>query len=115
MEKTFEYFKELRANDSLTIDNVGDCCIKCFNDDGVVYYLMTKTEAGFTKVYQYGPLYASDFTIGKFYNSSVQTIEYAEKTVSKLIDNFLNDKYKKITQAFECDEEEFIQNCKNIV
>ena len=115
MEKTFEYFKELRANDSLTIDNIGDCCIKAFNDDGQVYYILTKTNLGFTKIYQYGPLYASDFGFGSSYSCSMQSIEYSEKVLFKIIDNFLNDKYKKITQAFECEEQEFISNCKSII
>ena len=56
MEKTFEYFKEVRANDSITVDNVGDCCLKAFNDDGCIFYLMVKTTMGISKVYQYGPL-----------------------------------------------------------
>lgn len=114
MEKTFEYFKELRANDSITLDNIGDCCIKAFNDGGFVFYLMTKTSMGFSKVYQYGPL-DSDMNICNGYSCSFQQIEYSEKVLSKIIDNFLNDKYRKITQVFECDEQEFIGNCKNIV
>ena len=114
MEKTFEYFKELKANDSITIDSVGDCCIRAYNDDGQVYYLLIKTVMGFSKVYQYGPL-DCDLEICNNYSCSIQQFEYSEKTLSKIIDNFLNDKYKKITQVFECDEKEFIENCKNII
>lgn len=115
MEKTFEYFKELKANDSLSVYDIGNCCLKAFNDDGQVYYLMTTTTLGFTKVYQYGPLNVDDLNLGVYYNCSVQTIEYSEKVLFKLIDSFLNDKYKKITQAFECQIDEFIKNCKSII
>lgn len=114
MERTFEYFKELKANDSITLDNIGDCCIKAFNDDGQIYYFMTQTILGFTKVYQYGPLDES-LNICNNYIMMFQSFEYSERTISKVIDNFLNDKHKRITQVFECDKQEFTDNCKKII
>lgn len=115
MEKTFEYYKELRANDSITIENVGDCCIKAYNDDGWVYYLLIKTTLGWTKIYQYGALSSDTLELSSNYCSSVQQVEYSDKVLSKLINSFLNDKNRKITQVFECNEEEFITNCKSII
>ena len=113
--KEFEYFKEIKSNDSLTIDNLGNCCIKAFNDNGNVYYLQITTSLGFSTILEYGPLNAETLDFNQTYMCSYKVVEFSEKVLSKIVDNFLNDKYRKITQAFKCESEEFKNNYRNIL
>ena len=52
---TFEYMQRVVVEANLEVDNVGDCVLQANNDFGNEYYLLIKTELGWSEVLEYGP------------------------------------------------------------
>jgi len=42
--------------DSISIDNIGNCIIQAFNDDGDSFYLIIRTVLGISRIFQIGPI-----------------------------------------------------------
>ena len=57
----FPYIYELVSLDSLDIEDIGNCTLKCFNDFGDAYYFNSKTSLGWVTIKQVGPLSSNDF------------------------------------------------------
>lgn len=104
----FPYVYEITSLDSLEINDIGNCSLKCFNDLGDSFYLDIKTELGWTTIKQLGPLKLDSFNDAYNYSFSYLKKEFNEKNLHKLIDSFLNDNKRCITQAFIIDSDEFL-------
>lgn len=50
MEATYQYMQNVTYMDSINIENIGECCLACYNDLGEAYYLWVTTSLGMTKV-----------------------------------------------------------------
>lgn len=111
----FEYFYVQSINASINIDDIGNCAIAAYTDLGEVYYLVIKTLLGTTMVFQYGPLVDGSDILHKSVNCSFKRIGFKESAIQKVITNFLNNPYAKITQAVEITPEEAYENCINII
>lgn len=115
MQGTFEYFYTKSAFGQLDIEDVGDCCIQACNDEGLFYYLLIESTLGWTKILEYGPA-APDFDeLPKAVNCNFSRIEFDEKKIFKRIDEFLNNRFRNITQAQLVDRSILFEDCKSIL
>ena len=106
MNREFEYLARVVVESSINIEDIGDCAIEANNDLGQFWCLIVKTELGWTEIFEVGPVNLDLNELLKSCNWSYKRIEYSENNISKTIDRFLNDPYRKITQAREIDMEE---------
>lgn len=98
MKKTFEYLYESVSRDSICVDDVGNLNIEANNDLGHAWFLSIKTLLGYTYIFQYGP-YALDIPVLPIQSTtaSISKIQYDEKKICKIIENFLIDPKRDIT------------------
>lgn len=110
---TFEYLQRVVVEAQLDVDNIGDCCIKAFNDIGEAYYLIILTELGYTEVLEYGPCLVDFDMLQNNYQIKYNKFEYNQGKLERIIDKFLNDGKRGISQAMICTIEEIIENLVN--
>lgn len=110
---TFEYLQRVVVDAQLEIDNVGDCVLRGRSDLGEEDYLIIRTEQGFTEVIDYGPVDPTidilPFGVTLHYNR----FEYNQSKLCKIIDRFLNDPKRFITQADVVTFDDIESNIKN--
>ena len=95
----FEYLQRIVVEGQLDVDNIGDCVLQGNSDVGEEYYLVIKTCLGTTEVIEYGP-YVPDLSIlPPNYQVKYSRFDYNQGKLEKIIDKFLNDSKKMITQA----------------
>lgn len=114
MRKSFEYLYTVKAEDNLDIEDIGNTCIACYNDLGYVWFLIIETTLGRTEIKQFGPFHV-DFDIFSYgFNFNYQVMDYKESKICNIIDKFLNDNHKVITQAEIFDKQVAYQKLKQI-
>ena len=102
----FDYMARVVVDDSIDIDDIGNCCVQANNDRGQTFYLLIKTKLGWTEIVEYGPIEIDKVELPyKVYYSYVKQ-EYNERKIASRIDKFLNDSSAGITQAMLIDEDE---------
>lgn len=110
-----KYFHMVTAMDSIEIEDVGQCAIEACNDSGAFYYLIIKTRDGFSDILEYGPIVLDVKILPKSVICNYTHIEYDQKKIVKIIDTFLNNPKRNITQAREIDKEEALNNCRSLI
>ena len=108
MRKTFEYLYTIRAEDTIEIEDIGQCCIQAFNDLGYYWYLIIETELGRSTVKYMGPFHADDDLMNNFnkgFRFDYSITDYKESRLSNVIDTFINDPKKNISQVLLVDNE----------
>lgn len=96
---TFDYLQRIIVDGQLEVDNIGDCNIQANNDFGEEYYLMIKTVLGWTEVLEYGPCVPDFPELQYNYSIKYNKFEYNQSKIERVIDKFLNDGKRGITQA----------------
>ena len=81
--------------DSVTVENIGNCILEAYDDDGDMYCLIIRTQLGVSRILQIGPI-QSGATLNCF--ESFSQIDFDEFKLSKIIDKFLNGQ-SSITQV----------------
>lgn len=114
MTRDFEYFTKVVVNASLSIEDIGECAIRANNDLGYFWFLVIQTELGLSEIFEVGPIMIDIDELPKACNWSYRRIQYSDTKLSKIIDNFLNDGYRCITQAEEITVEEAKENFRNL-
>lgn len=112
MKNSFEYLYLTQSNDSIEIEDIGNCAILANNDMGQTWVFIIKTLLGFSYIIEYGPYY--NYKLTDYLNSSFQKIEYSEFKIKKKIDKFLNDPRRMITQVQLIDEDEALNKIDNV-
>lgn len=110
MKKTFDYIATQTFESELEIDDIGNCVIKASAFDSS-YYLWVKTELGFTRILQIGPLLFKrdeEFERVRNFDISYSKIEYSEYQITRVIKQFLNNYKLNIINAIEISDNEFI-------
>lgn len=111
----FDYLQRVTVDAQLDVEDIGQCVILSRNDLGEEWYLLIRTELGFTEVLEYGPA-VPDLTILPFaVNMSYNRFEYNQGKIERTIDRFLNNPKRLITQAEVTDVESIRNNIVNIV
>lgn len=110
---TFEYLQRVVVDGTLEIDNIGDCTIQGNNDLGEFFYLIIVTELGWTEILDYGPCVPDFDILQANYQIKYQRIEYNQGKLERIIDKFLNDPKRMITQAKLVYTEDIIEDLVN--
>ena len=110
---TFEYLQRVVVDGTLEIDNIGDCTIQGNNDIGEFFYLIIVTELGWTEILEYGPCVPDFDMLQANYQIKYQRIEYNQGKLERIIDKFLNDPKRLITQAKVVFTEDIIEDLVN--
>ena len=100
------------SNDSVSVEDIGNCALQAYNDLGDSWILIVYTSLGFSYIIEYGPIknnQSTDYLFSRF-----DKIEYSEYKLEKRIDKFLNDPKRMITQVIECDIEDALLLVRNV-
>jgi len=102
----FDYNGVKTFTDSLQIDDIGNCAIKCEGTyrEGRIpfygeYYLITKTVMGKTAIAKFGPVDPDSPGMVNGFELTFKKINYKEATICKEIQLFINDGLKGISKA----------------
>jgi len=111
----FDYLQRVVIEAQLDVENIGQCVIVGNNDFGEEYYLIIGTDLGWTEVIEYGPA-TPDLDILPFnVNSSYSRFEYNQNKLERIIDKFLNNPKRLVTQARVVELDEIRENIINPV
>lgn len=107
MKKDFEYSRQILTLDSISIEDIGNCFLQAYNDEGLFFCLWVKTEAGRTKIIEAGPYNVEDPSFPTKFSSNINftQIDFSERKISDKISKFLNNFTYKITQVIDRNEE----------
>lgn len=108
MEQTYEYMHVTTAMDSILVEDIGNCALQEFNDEGKQWFLLITTYLGMSKVIEFGPLSDGVIEDNGFYLSR-KNIEYKEKFLDKVIQKFVENPNRMITQIEVVDEDTIIE------
>ena len=110
----FEFDKQLEAQNSIEIENIGDFGLEGINEDGFRYYLAVKTLYGQTIIAYCGPIMPDIDILPSGFSTGLNKMEYKEDRLNKFISLWLNDKYKKIKDASVLSFEEAVLEFKDL-
>lgn len=101
---SFGYVRRVTEDDTLEIDDVKNCTIKANSDMGDSYYLTISTDNGWSTVLECGPI--SDIQIpgkARYITWNYSYMPADSRKISKIIEVFLNNPRRAITQAEVCE------------
>ena len=55
MKANFEYDYKYQPMDSVSIEDIGNCCLSASNDIGEFYFFISRSVLGVTRILEYGP------------------------------------------------------------
>lgn len=96
---TFEYLQRIIVDAQLDVDNIGECVILGRNDLGEEFYLIIRTDMGWTEQINFGPVTPEIDILPFNINLTYARFEFNQTKLMRAIDKFLNDPKKMITQA----------------
>ncbi len=104
----FQYFATKVVNADIEVDDIGNCALQAFNDRGEEYNLIIETNLGTCRSLVFGPVSPDFDLLPEKLSIQFERFNFSQKTISKMINRFLNDPYKNITQAFTKTKEELL-------
>lgn len=111
----FQYLKTETYMDSIDIEDPGNCYITVMNDDAKEWYLRTSTSLGWCDMQVFGPLTVDDDSLGYSFSLRYNRFEYNGKKVYKLINDFINDPKKTVTQAFVIEQDDYDNRLGDVI
>lgn len=96
---TFEYLQRVVVDGQLDVENIGQCVLQANNDLAEEFYLIIKTELGWTEVLEYGPCLPDLLLLHSDYSIKYNKFEYNQTKIERIIDKFLNNPKRVVTQA----------------
>lgn len=116
MQATINFNKEMSSQNFIDLDSIGNVCIEAINEDsGFCYYLLIKTELGFSQIFSYGPVIPEINKLCNNYTVSYRKEKYNEKKLISFISKWLNDSFKGITCAYTLEEHKFLDYYVDLV
>lgn len=109
----FEYLRQITAQESIDIDNLGSICLQCFTFYGETKVLIIKTVDGITEVIDYGYINVDVEELPDTVSYNYNRFQFNQQKLIKIIDKFIND--KGIIQVLEISFEEAKNVIKNLV
>ena len=110
----FEYFKVTTSMDSINVEDIGNVCIQCNNDDCEEWFLSIETKLGWTEIKEFGPLKKDKNVVDFFFNLYYNKFEFNERKLIKIIDNFINSSKRNITCVDIISEDYFKEKLRGI-
>lgn len=101
MKQTFEYALISSPLDEIEIEDIGQCHLKVINDIDDEWYLSIQTILGDTYIKSFGPFNNNSSRFQKGFKFEFYRIDYRESKIINIIDRFINDPKKQITQVYE--------------
>lgn len=95
----FEYLCRITTDATIDIPDIGNVILDANNDRGDRYIFFIRTVYGLSTIIEYGPISLDGKSIGDFFSSRYDRIEYSDYHIAKRINSFLNDAKKTITQV----------------
>ena len=114
MEIDFEYNKEWLPQNTINVKDIGQFALEASNDEGYFFYLVIFTQLGISTIASAGPVIPDVEELNQGYSCSMYTMEYKEDKLIKTINNWLNDRSKKITQAREVTIDEALDQFRDL-
>ena len=111
----FSYLKTEQYLDSINIEDIGNCYLQVYNDDGDSWILSIETELGWTETKQAGPFILDSDNIGTYFYYNKIGFDFKDKKIKKQINDFINNPKKCITQVLLISQEEFNEKIHKII
>lgn len=109
----FNYFQTITTNAELDIEDIGNCAIKTFTDDGIERCLIIRTDLGQTRVLTLGPKLVDSNEPENKYSIIYDKFSFNAVKIKNIINSFIN--IDGITQAFSCTREDAFLDYIDIV
>ncbi len=90
MKNTYNYLRTTSYLDTIEIEDIGNCIIEAYNDDGDLFYLIIRTVLGVSRILQFGPIQNGAVTECA---CSFKQMDYDDYKIDKLIDKFVDGKF----------------------
>ena len=114
MELDFDYNKQWLPQNTISVKDIGQFAIEASNDEGYFFYLVIFTQLGICTIASAGPVIPDLDDLTQGYGCSMYTMEYKEDKLEKTINNWLNDRSRKITQANEVTIDEALDQFRDL-
>ena len=108
-----EYFYTKQAVGQLDLDDYSNCAIEANDDLGNFYYLIIQSEYGIANIAEFGPI--NEYEIPNIAYERFRRAEVNERKLEKVLNEFLNNDKRMITQAREISIEEARSKYKPIL
>lgn len=105
----FEYLYVTQAVGTIEIEDIGNFAILITNDTYLEWLMCVKTKYGVTEIITYGPLQVDMDELPCKVNYCYQRLNYNECKLKNIINKYINDSFKQVTQVSIID----IQNVKS--
>lgn len=96
---TFDYYYQEQPTGQVEIDNIGNFAISCTNDLFNEYLFIAVTEMGQTRILTYGPQMIDVDDVFMPRSCNYFSMQYDVHKIEKMVDRFINDPKKCITQV----------------
>lgn len=94
-----DYAAQKTFTDSVDIIDAGNCCLRCSDNSGGEYYVVTKTVMGKTGILKFGPVVADMAVLLENFSVEYKKIDYKEPMIQKEISKYINDARKQISSV----------------
>ena len=101
-----DYRAQRTFEDTLDIEDPGNCCIKCTTDEMDQHYIRLKSVMGTVHVLKMGPVNPDLEALLENFSVYYKSFKYSQKVITKELTLFLNDPNRKIVSATVTTEEE---------
>lgn len=91
MRGSFNYSPISVESESIDVENVGNCMLEATDALERRYYLVIKSDAGFSKILTFGPVMSELKLVGNKYSAKLDVIEYKDTKLFMIINKFLHD------------------------
>lgn len=96
---TFEYLQRVIVDGEVEVPDIGNCTLQGRNDIGEEFYLIIKSELGWVECAEYGPITPDLMQLPLTYTINYSRFEYNQGKIERIIDKFLNNPKRMISQA----------------
>lgn len=110
----FQYTTVSCYLNNLNIDDIGNCALKGYLEDGTYYILIIDTVEGVSRIFECGPFFNNESgAIPKKVVYTCKRIMYSQVKVCSAIDKFLN--LHNIVETEQLTREEALLSCSDIL
>lgn len=102
----YDYLATVQYTGSINIENIGNCCLQALNDFGRMWILSITTNDGITEIIEYGPIQVDIEKLDDEVYYTYRRIQFDMKKIDRIIDMFLNNGKRCISQVLEISFEE---------
>lgn len=96
---TFNYLYSLSSTESFDVSDIGNFTLSCTNNLGQEYFILVRTKYGITRILTWGPRWVDMETACNNVTVSFQEFQFSASKLETLVDRYVNDAKKSITQV----------------